>query len=133
MSTSETSALLAALQERVDAGNAAVAQKDGPGWNREMYAPDVVILGEGLPEPVRGRVAADALIAELLASGAMDDRRIEITTADGAGEFAFTLIRFHHMVDPADEGARALYVWRKSPEGWRVVADMYQTGNLTKP
>lgn len=31
---------------------------------------------------------------------------------------------------PKDQEYRVLYVWRKEPEGWRVVLEMYLTGKL---
>ena len=119
------------LQPCVAKGNAAIAQGDADGWNQAMYAPDVIVIGEGMDTTVRGREANLLLIREILASGAMDDGEIAIEFADGNDDFAYTFINFRNkQAGVPDEGARALYVWQRTDEGWRVVADMYQFGTF---
>ena len=119
------------LQPCVAKGNAAIAQGDADGWNQAMYAPDVIVIGEGMDTTVRGREANLLLIREILASGAMDDGEIVVEFADGNDDFAYTFINFRNkQAGVPDEGARALYVWQCTDEGWRVVADMYQSGTF---
>lgn len=117
------------LQSCIAKGNAAITQRDADGWNQAMYAPNVIVIGEGMDTAVRGRDANLLLIREILASDAMDDSEIVVEFADGSDDFAYTFINFRNKQAGApDEGTRALYVWQRIDEGWRVVADMYQSG-----
>ncbi|MEM1241758.1 MAG: hypothetical protein AAGI45_18150 [Cyanobacteria bacterium P01_H01_bin.26] len=77
---------------------------------------------------VRGGSAADELIQQIIDSGMMDDRQIVIAWADGDESFAYSFINFRHTKEEADTGARALYVWKKTEDEWRVVTDIYQSG-----
>ncbi|MEM8532377.1 MAG: hypothetical protein AAGF95_16145 [Chloroflexota bacterium] len=119
------------LQSFVAKGNAAIAQGDADSWSQVMYAPDVIIIGEGMDTAVRGRDANLLLIRNLLASGAMDDSDLVVEFADGNDDFAYTFINFRRKkaVTP-DEGARALYVLQHTEEGRRVVANMYPSGKF---
>ena len=95
-----------------------------------MYASEVIIVGEGLDQPVVGKEAALRLIADLIQSGAMGERTIEIASVGGDDRTAYSFMRFRGRGTSAGSDARALYVWRRVPDGWRVVADMYQSGTV---
>jgi len=128
---SVAASVAAELRACVDAGNAAIDRDDARGWTDAMDDPQIVIAGEGLARPVSGAAAALALAEDILASCAMAGRVVEIVTADGSGDLAYTWVRFvrSDRTDPVGD-ARALHVWRRGPAGWRVVADMHQGGGM---
>lgn len=101
--------------------------RDAMGVSRLLYADDVLILGQGEKEMVRGRVAVDNLVKALVEGAAT----VEIKLVDGrtqGKDGVVTWIRWHVVpTSPSEKpfDVMSLYAWRHEPVGWRVVSDMY--------
>lgn len=103
------------------------AARDALGVSRLLYADDVLVMGQGEKDMVRGRAAADSLVKTLVAGAA----KVEITLVDGRAQGkdgVVTWIQWHVVPITASEkpfDVMSLYAWRREAAGWRVVSDMY--------
>lgn len=117
------------LKERFAATEKAVNADDASAWADAMYADDVVIVGEGSEEAVRGLDALMPILNDIVHGSesctiSMNDAEINNGQAWSFATWSCT---------PATGDAyqvRALYVWEKQEEGWRVTAEMYGMGAM---
>ncbi|NMF90838.1 nuclear transport factor 2 family protein [Aromatoleum petrolei] len=121
-----------ALDQRYRAVEAAIEARDGARWYEEMYTADTVVTGEGTKEVLRGRAALLPVVMDIAKS-----TRSCAIKPDGARQasaglgYSFATYR----CSPADTSAadyevRALFVWKKTRAGWRVVAESYTMGSM---
>jgi uncharacterized protein DUF4440 len=99
-----------------------------------LYAPEILVVGEGWPRSIRG---AEAFLPELESLvrdwGPNPDLTFAIVDPVIAGaDMATTCIDVH--VEPRKAGAaaekyRCMYAWKRSPAGWRVAAEMFTVGS----
>lgn len=121
-----------ALDERYRAVEAAIKTHDGASWFDEMYTTDTVVAGEGTKDVLRGRDALLPVVIDIARNTrdcAIKPDAARQTSADFGYSFAT------YLCSPADTAAanyqvRALFVWKKTPAGWRVVAESYTIGSM---
>ncbi len=102
---------------------------------RMLYAPDVIVAGEGWPRAIRG---IEAFLPELTALlqgwGPRADLEFRIVDPVIDGENTATTLVDVHVAQrgsmPAAEDYRVFYAWRRTTAGWRVVAEMYTSGSF---
>jgi ketosteroid isomerase-like protein len=103
-----------------------------------LYSEDDLLTGEGEAGGTRGM---DATIKDV--QGWMDSlgpggtKGCKYTIVEPAVSSATTFSSFillrckaNPPVLPKDQELRMMYVWRKQPEGWRVVLEVYEEGKL---
>lgn len=121
-----------ALDERYRAVEAAIEARDGARWFDELYSPNIVLVGEGTKEVVRGRAALMPVIDAIV----KDTRACRIRP-DGArkasADLGYSFVTYR--CSPVDTSApdyevRALFVWERAKAGWRVVAETYTMGSM---
>jgi len=119
-----------ALRERLDLVETKWAEKDATGIVRETYVAETEITGEQT-EPL---FTGTEQLTELVDSLVQDSRSARIVlnrvTPLGA-DSAYSWVTW--TVQPNEGEAfkmKSLFVWKHTPEGWRVVADMYATGEI---
>lgn len=121
-----------AIEACYRAVEAAVEARDARAWFDAMYSEDIVITGEGEAGAVRGREALVPGIEGIVQ--AVRSCSIELDSATSASaELGYSFATYTcRPVDTAapDFRVRALFVWRLESAGWRVVAEMYQTGRM---
>lgn len=121
-----------ALAARYRAVEAAIAAGDGARWFDALYDDSIVLAGEGSAATVRGRQALLPVLDEI----ARTTRSCTLApdAARGhSGSLGYSFLTYR--CTPADGTApdyavRALFVWRKGPQGWRVVAETYLMGAM---
>lgn len=121
-----------ALDQRYRAVEAAIEAHDGARWFEEMYAADAVVTGEGTKEVLRGRDTLLPVVIEI----AKSTRSCAIkpdAARQASALLGYSFATYH--CSPADTAAadyqvRALFVWKKTPAGWRVVAESYTMGSM---
>lgn len=110
------------------------AGKDADAIHRQVFMADAVVSGEGMPAPARGGAALRQLLAGMVA----DAKSVKLVVDGGrALGPAATLTWMTWIVTPRAEGSpemrmQSLTVWNKTPEGWKIAADMFAQGDLTK-
>lgn len=100
-----------------------------------LYAPDVVVVGEGSPRAIRGVEAFLPHLTRLLeAWGPNADLTFRIADPVIAAESVATiLVDVHVAPKGAMSGAeyyRVVYAWIRAAGGWRVAVEMYGSGSL---
>lgn len=104
-----------------------------------LYAPDVVIVGEGDTGLQRGIKTATAEVEAHWASlGPNGVKKCKISLADdtaiySANTYASFGVLHCEPNPPATKQAgdyRVLYVWKKLPQGWRVALEQWGIGKL---
>ncbi len=100
-----------------------------------LYAPDVVVAGEGWPRAIRGIGPFLPELTKLLETwGPNADLTFRIVDPVIGGEgTATTLVDVHvapsrAMADAEDY--RVMYAWIRTAVGWRVAAEMYTAGSF---
>ncbi len=100
-----------------------------------LYAPDLVVVGEGWPRAIRGvehfLTDLQALLDGWGPNADLTFSIVDPVVADGA--VASTLVDV--SVAPkspaaAAEQYRVVYAWRRMPGGWRVATEMYTVGTF---
>lgn len=119
----------AALVERLEATESAVNAKDAKAWAEAMYADNVVVVGEGSEQPIRGLDALMPVMEEIVAGATSCS--IEMNDAAVGAEQASTFATWNCTPTEGEPyQVRALYVWEQQDAGWRVVAEMYGMGSM---
>jgi len=115
------------------AGDALRAGASASEFSQLLYAPDVLVAGEGWPRAIRGVEAflpdLEALIRDW---GPNPDLTFAIVDPVFAGgEVATTCVDVGvapKKPDATAEHYRVMYAWRRTAVGWRVAAEMYTAG-----
>jgi len=117
------------------AADALRAGADAAEFSRLLYAPDLVVVGEGWPRAIRG---VEAFLPDLgaLIEGWGPNADLTFSIVDpviGEGNVANTLVDVY--VAPkkpaaAAEYYRVVYAWKRTAAGWRVAAEMYTVGSF---
>ncbi|GGO83980.1 hypothetical protein GCM10011348_29160 [Marinobacterium nitratireducens] len=117
------------LAQRFEATENAVNAKDAKAWAEAMYADNVVVVGEGSQQPIRGLAALLPVMEEIVAGA--QSCSIEMNDAVVGAEQASTFATWSCTpVEGEPYQVRALYVWEQQKVGWRVIAEMYGMGNM---
>jgi hypothetical protein len=104
-----------------------------------LYAPDVVIVGEGDKGLQHGIKTATADVEAHWASLGPDGvKKCKVSLANGPGVSSATTYASFGVLHcepnpPASKEAsdiRVLYVWKKLPQGWRVALEQWGIGKL---
>ena len=103
-----------------------------------LYASDDLLTGEGEPGSTRGM--ADTIKdvqgwMESLGPGGTKGCKYTIvdpvvSSATTFSSFLLLRCRANPPVLKEDQVLRMMYVWKKLPEGWRVVLEMYAAGKM---
>jgi len=128
------------VRATVDAVNAAVRAGISPAGLVEMlFAPDLVAVGEGEPGARRGGRAYAAVVKEHWDAMGPDGQKkcllalAEETGVSSADVYAsfFTLTCEPNPPSVTEASViRGIYVWKRLPEGWRVVLEQWGVGAL---
>ncbi len=123
------------IQSTLDDVAAAVkAGKRPEEIRRLLYASDMVVVGEGMPNAVRGDKEFMPVLTEILESwGPAPTLRFTIVDpVIGREEFVTTMVDLEILrADPGipAELLRIMYVWVNGCSGWRVAAEMFTVGS----
>lgn len=106
--------------------------------SKVLYAQDDLIIGEGEGGGARGMAATIKEYQEWIDSlGPGGTKGCKYTIVDPVVASATTFSSFLRLhckanppVLPKDQDWRLMYVWRKQPDGWRVVLEMYVSGKM---
>jgi ketosteroid isomerase-like protein len=103
-----------------------------------LYADDDVLTGEGEPGSTRGM--ADTIKdvqgwMDSLGPGGTKGCKYRIvdpvvSSATTFSSFLLLRCKANPPVLKTDQELRMMYVWKKFPEGWRVVLEMYASGSM---
>lgn len=121
-----------AIRERISALEKAWERGDAAFAASQVYGTDAVIQGEGQKETVQSAAAVLDVIAHLMA----DSRqvRLDIHSIRVLGPAAAHSWVTWHVTPKASDAkpfaVRALFVWSKGRDGWRIRADMYSMGTM---
>lgn len=128
------------IKAAMNAVEAAVLGGESPAKVAELlYAPDVVMVGEGEANATRGMKAAVAALESHWASLGPDGQKhckLRLTDEQAvasATTYAAFLVLHCEPNPPAMKEAmdfRTMYVWKKLPQGWRVALEMWGAGSL---
>lgn len=121
-----------ALDERYRAVEAAIKARDGARWFDAMYTSDAVVTGEGAKDVLRGRDTLLPAVMDIV----KNTRSCAIkpdSASQASADLGYSFATYH--CSPADAAAadyqvRALFVWKKTRAGWRVVAESYTLGSM---
>lgn len=121
-----------ALDERYRAVEAAIKARDGARWFDAMYTADTVVAGEGTKDVLRGRNTLLPAVMDIV----KNTRGCTIkpdSASRASADLGYSFATYH--CSPADATAadyqvRALFVWKKTKAGWRVVAESYTMGSM---
>lgn len=121
-----------AIRNRLHALETAWAKGDAKFIATQVYGRDAVIHGEGQPALVNTPQAVLDTINHLVA----DSRSVKLdlhSVRQLSPTAAHSWVTW--QVTPKAEGekpfaVRALFVWTKGQEGWRIRADMYSMGSM---
>jgi uncharacterized protein YbdZ (MbtH family) len=104
-----------------------------------LYTNDIIIVGEGGAPAARGRQAALAAMEAHWASLGPDGvKRCKLALADDPGvasaeTYASFFVLHCDPIPPSAEqipDVRGIYVWKKTPHGWRVALEQWGIGKL---
>jgi ketosteroid isomerase-like protein len=105
--------------------------------SRMMYAENDMLTGEGQEGSTRGMTGTVKDFQEWLDSlgSAVKTCKFSIVDPVVASSTTFSsFVQLHCNANPPaltkDQDYRVIYVWRKQPEGWRVVLEMYLSGRF---
>lgn len=133
--------LHAAAAESVPAGIQSQLKQMEKTWaNQEIdalhagFTADAMVSGEGMPAPVRDSAALRQLLAGMTADAKSVKLVVDRSKLLGPAS-ALTWLTW--IVTPRAEGAaefrmQSLTVWNKTADGWKITADMFAHGDLTK-
>ncbi|ENL6836246.1 nuclear transport factor 2 family protein, partial [Pseudomonas aeruginosa] len=119
-----------ALRERLDVVEAKWAKKDAAGIVQETYVPETEITGEQTPALYTGSVQLNELVTSLVKDSKSASIVLNRVTPLGK-DAAYTWVTWN-VVPTAGEPfkMKSLFVWKLTPKGWRIVADMYASGEI---
>jgi ketosteroid isomerase-like protein len=106
--------------------------------SKMLYADDDLLTGEGEAGGTRGMTATIKDVQAWMDSlGAGGTKGCKYTLVDPVVSSATTFSSFillkckaNPPVLKEDQNLRMMYVWKKLPQGWRVVLEMYESGKL---
>ena len=125
-------ALEKAIHERITALESAWAKGDAKFIATQVYGRDALIHGEGQKEIIHTPEGVQGIIGQLVAESKSVKLTVYSLKALGSNA-ANTWVTWH--VTPKAEGeqpfeVRALFVWTRGREGWRIRSDMYSLGSM---
>lgn len=120
-------------QERASAAGESVEQ-----LSRRFYAEDVVLVGEGDAHVKRGMAAAIVELDEWTKSlGPQGEKDCHFHVEDPviaarttASAFVTLTCKSRPPYLKEDQTVRQLFVWQRTPQGWRVAMEMWENGSL---
>lgn len=116
---------IAALESNWEKGNAAFVAS-------QVYGTDCVIQGEGQKDTIQTADGVLAVIRHLMAES--KSVKIDIHSIRSLGpKAAHSWVTWHVTPKAADQqpfDVKALFVWTKGNDGWRIRADMYTVGSM---
>ena len=123
---------LRAVEEVLARGDSATAM------SKMLYAENDLIIGEGQDGSTRGMAATIKDVQEWMDSlGPGGTKGCKYTIVDPVVVSATTFssfVQLHCKANPPalpkDQDYRVMYIWKKRPEGWRVVLEMYISGKF---
>ncbi|WP_413044085.1 DUF4440 domain-containing protein [Pseudomonas sp. YJ42] len=121
-----------ALRERLDVVEARWEQNDAKGIVAEAYVPETEITGEQTEPLFTGTEALTSLVESLVADSTTATIRLDRVTPLGA-DSAYTWVTWDVQPNAGEPfQMKSLFVWKRMPQGWRIVADMYASGSVLK-
>jgi hypothetical protein len=125
------------LQARLDVAYGLWGSGDAARFIREFMTDDVVITASDSPKVWKGTAEAVECVRELMKSITAIQATGVYTRALGANA-AMQFVTFQLTTrDPNQQKslsvAKSLYVWVKTPRGWRVAADHYSFAGMDMP
>ena len=121
-----------AIRERISVLEAAWEKGDATLIATQVYGTDAVIHGEGQKELVYSSDGVLAVVKHLVADAR--SVKLDIHSIRKLGpESALSWVTWHVVPRAADQkpfDVRALFVWTKGKDGWRIRADMYSMGGM---
>lgn len=124
------SELTQALRERLDVVEAKWGQKDAAGIVAETYVPETEITGEQSTPLYTGTAQLTELIETLVKDSKSADIALNRVTALGK-DAAYSWVTWTVVPNQGETfKMKSLFVWKQTPQGWRVVADMYAAGEI---
>lgn len=122
--------LTQALRERLDLVETKWGQKDAAGIVKETYLPETEITGEQTPTLYTGTAQLTELIETLVKDSKSTDIALNRVTALDK-DSAYSWVTWTVVPNEGEPfKMKSLFVWKKTPQGWRVVADMYASGEI---
>jgi ketosteroid isomerase-like protein len=122
---------LRSVEQALARGNSAVS------ISKMMYAEDDMLAGEGQAGSTRGIAGTIKDFQEWIDSlgPAVRTCKFAIVGPVVASTTTFSsFVQLHCNANPPalvkDQDYRVIYVWRKQPDGWRVVLEMYLSGKF---
>ena len=121
-----------AIRERIAAMETAWPKGEAEAIASGVYGLDAVIQGEGQKETIQAPEAVRAVVKHLL-----DENRavkLSIHSIRQLGpDSALSWVTWHVTPKAGDQkpfDVKALFVWTRGKEGWRIRADMYSVGSM---
>ena len=132
MAAAKEGAAEKAIRERIVALENAWAKGDAKYIATQVYGSDALIHGEGQKEFVRTPEGVNAIIGHLVSGN--KSIKVDIHSIKALGNNAATSwVTWHVTPKAATEkpfDVRALFVWIKGKDGWRIRDDMYSFGGM---
>lgn len=121
-----------AIRERIATLERAWEKGDAQLIATQVYGTDAVIHGEGQKDTIQTPEAVFDVVKHLVADA--QKVKLDIHSIRSLGPTsALSWVTWHVTPKAAGEKAfdvRALFVWTKGKEGWRIRADMYSMGSM---
>ncbi len=122
--------LTQALRERLDVVETKWGQKDAAGIVAETYLSETEITGEQTPTLYTGTAQLTELVESLVKDSKSADIALNRVTALDK-DSAYSWVTWTVVPNEGEPfKMKSLFVWKKTPQGWRVVADMYASGEI---
>lgn len=121
-----------AIRERIAALEKAWAKGDAAFVATQVYGADAVIQGEGQKETIQTAAGVLDVVQHLVADSRGVQLDIHSVKPLGATA-ALSWVTWHVTPKAADQkpfDVKALFVWSKGKDGWRIRADMYTFGRM---
>lgn len=119
-----------ALRERLDLVETKWGQKDAAGIVAETYVPETEITGEQTPLLYTGTARLTELVESLVKDSKSANIAINRVTPLGK-DGAYSWVTWTVVPNEGESfKMKSLFVWKQTAQGWRVVADMYASGEI---
>jgi hypothetical protein len=123
---------LQAIERALARGESAAA------LSKMLYAENALLAGEGEDGSTRGMAATikdyQAWIDSLGPGGTKGCKYTIVDPVVASATTFSSFLQLHCKANPPvllkDQDWRLIYVWKKQPEGWRVVLEMYASGKM---
>lgn len=106
--------------------------KDAAGLVDSLYVPQTEITGEGVPELFTGKEQLNGLVSHLMEGAKSTSIKLDKLVLTGEGT-AYTWVTWDVQPEAKDEKPfkmKSLFVWKQVDGDWRVVADMFASGEI---